>query len=41
MMEWITAQWERIDDPFLLVVGAPVVLGILYVVLSFTGERGK
>jgi len=41
MMEWIKAQMGLFEDPYMLLLVAPVVFGILYVAVSFFGERGR
>jgi hypothetical protein len=41
MMEWIKTQLASFDDPFTLVIVAPIVFGILYILVSFFGERGE
>ena len=41
MMEWIKEQMTMFGDPFTLVILAPIVFGILYILVSFFGERGE
>ncbi len=41
MMEWIKAQLSLFENPYLLLITAPVIFGVLYIVVSFFGERGE
>ena len=40
MMEWIKQQLSMFEDPYMLLITAPIVFGIVYIVTSFFGERG-
>ena len=41
MMEWIKEQISAFDDPYMLLMAAPVIFGIIYILGSFFGERGE
>lgn len=41
MMEWIKQQATMFEDPYTLLMLAPVIFGVLYIVTSFFGERGE
>ena len=32
---------ELLDDPYLLLYFAPIIFGVIYVLVSFFGERGE
>jgi hypothetical protein len=40
MMAWIHEQLSFLEDPYTLLVVAPVLFGVIYIVTSFFGERG-
>lgn len=40
MIEWIKTQVGAFDDPYFLLVAAPVIFGVIYILTSFFGERG-
>jgi hypothetical protein len=41
MMEWIKEQLVTLEDPYVVLFAAPVIFGILYIAVSFFGERGE
>ena len=41
MMEWIKAQLSSFEDPYILLLVAPIIFGLLYILVSFFGERGE
>lgn len=41
MTEWIKTQLAMFEDPYMMLMIAPVIFGILYIVVSFFGERGE
>jgi len=41
MIEWIKDQLSMFEDPMMLLITAPVVFGVLYILTSFFGERGE
>ena len=40
-MEMIDSLLNMVEDPWSLVYFAPIVLGVLYMVVSIFGETGK
>ena len=40
MMQWIHEQLSIFEDPMMLLITAPVVFGVVYILVSFFGERG-
>ena len=40
MMQWIHEQLAIFEDPMMLLITAPVVFGVIYILVSFFGERG-
>ncbi len=40
MMQWIHEQLAFLEDPYTLIIAAPVLFGVVYIVTSFFGERG-
>lgn len=41
MMEWIKQQLSMFEDPYMLLITAPIVFGVAYILVSFFGERGE
>jgi len=41
MMDWIKDYSVLYEDPYTWLIIAPVIFGILYVAVSFFGERGE
>jgi len=40
MMAWIHEQLGFLEDPYTLLIVAPFLFGVIYIVTSFFGERG-
>ncbi len=40
MTAWIHEQLSMFEDPYMLLVTAPVLFGVVYILTSFFGERG-
>lgn len=41
MKGWFETQLAFLADPYTLLLGAPVFFGVIYIIVSFFGERGR
>ena len=40
MMEWIKSYEALYSDPYMWLFFGPLIFGVVYIVVSFFGERG-
>lgn len=41
MTAWFKAQTDFLADPYIWLLAAPVIFGVVYIATSFFGERGE